>query len=225
MRSIVVLLPVFGLALAVAERGHGQSRPEGWTATSAHDSVFHSRSPAPIANTEADSSVRASPRTEFTIGVAHRVLPHGDKPAPTVSVLMRGRSDRWVGGVAYARESSPSSVCCGPNPGFTYQEQVVSLIVGREFTVSSQMPGVALDLRYEPSLYNSIRRGSQADFHPPPTGWHRAPWIVSAGASVRGRISPDLHGSITARARANMDSLPLGGRTRPVFEFSAGVGW
>lgn len=85
---------------------------------------------------------------------------------------------RWVGGLEYSRQLGTDGDCCGPEPGYTYQEEAVRVGVGGEFTllrVGDQ--SLSFDARYQPTLYHTIRHGSQPEFQPSPTEWRLNPWL------------------------------------------------
>lgn len=180
-----------------------------------------------------DGSARTAPpelsRITVSVGWAEAILPVGSNAALSASVdLARpgtGRR-RLVAGLTYARELESHGSCCGPNPGFSYQEEALSLSAGPEFTLSSTGAlSVAVDLRYQPTWSHTIRHGSQEDFEPSPTRWQFSPWVASTGMTLRWPLPSGFQGSAGALVQLDAGGMTLGGAVQPAFGLNLGFGW
>jgi hypothetical protein len=180
-----------------------------------------------------DGPARAAPpehsRIGISLGWAEAIPPVGSNSALSASIdLARpgtGRT-RLVAGLTYSRELESHGACCGPNPGYSYQEEALALSGGPEFTLASTGAlGLAADVRYQPTWSHTIRRGSQEDFEPSPTRWQFSPWIASTGMTLRWPLPRGFHGSAGARVQLDAGGVTLGGLVRPTFGVNLGFGW
>lgn len=171
------------------------------------------------ASSQAPAPSASPPRTpaEFAVGVGwvSAVLPLGGQPgvslAADFSAPGRGRT-RPLLGVAYAREVNSSSRCCGPNPGYTYQEGALSVSLGQEVRlISTGAARVWADARYHPTWAHTIRRGSQEDFVPPPTQWQFSGTIASLGLAARWPVSGRLRATANLRYQADLGEAVVRG--------------
>jgi hypothetical protein len=174
-----------------------------------------------------DSASRARPAVTGGLGLTEAVLPVGGSPALTVFIDLAGPAagrSRVVAGIAYAREVGTSGSCCGPNPGYTYQEEALSLSLGRELRLGSPGAGeLWIDARYQPTLAHTIRHGSQEDFVPSPTRWQFSGTIGSMGLTARWPLRGQLRASVGARLHVDVGAVALGGRPRTGLGFILGV--
>jgi hypothetical protein len=134
----------------------------------------------------------------------------------------RGRT-RFIAGLGYARQLSKYGECCGPDPGYTYQEESLTVAFGAETDlVRGRYLTLAVDARYQPTLYHTMRHGSQPAFNPGPTEWHRDLGMASVGATSRFPLTDRFHGVLNARVPVELQVL---GGMRRAYLLSLGVGW
>lgn len=161
------------------------------------------------------------------IGVTEAILPIGASPALSVFIGWGGPAaarSRVLAGVAYARELGTSGSCCGPNPGYTYQEEALSLTLGRELRMGFQgVRELWIDARYQPTWTHTIRHGSQEDFVPSATPWQFSGTIGSMGLTARWPLQGQLRASAGARIHMDVGSVLLGGRPRTALGLILGV--
>ena len=162
------------------------------------------------------------------LGAISQVPPVGSRPGMIVGAQagLGSGALRLVVGAAYAREVGRGSVrCCGATPGFRYTNEAVLLGIGPELRAFSSRSGsLAFDLQFNPTWYHSIRSGSQDDFTPGPTEWHRALSVASVGAAWRWRAMPTLNARVGVRAYAALASLGFGAAPIPQVALTVGLG-
>lgn len=164
-------------------------------------------------------------RLELRLSLLSRVLPSGSTPAVGAGIdyaQPTNGASRLIGGIAYSLQIAPTGECCGPNPGFTYQEHALTIGVGAETVLRTAKDfELTADLRYEPTMYHTLRHGSQDDFEPSPTTWRFFPWLFSTALAGRKPISDSVLGSVGGRARFSVADLGWGA-LRPGLELSMG---
>lgn len=165
---------------------------------------------------------------EVRAGWVHHVMPGGYGPGGRLSVqigLPSNSRGRFLGGVSYAR-AAESVLCCGPNPGYTYQLQSLAVEVGHErelFGIAGA--SLALDMRYTPILYQELRRGHQEDFQPSPTGWQSA-WVAgSMGLTARHPVGKGYQALLGARADFDLGGAVLAIFPTPLLGLSVGLAY
>lgn len=182
-----------------------------------------------VPESSAEIPAHALPTITVGAGWANGVAPVGTSSAFSLSVdVARPTSGpvRWVAGLGYSREVNSSGSCCGPNPGFSYRVEALALSVGPELLLARHgASSLSVDARYQPTWYHNIRRGSQADFQPPPTEWNFSPLMGSVGTTARWPLASGLQGSLGARLQLNPSDVSQGGPVRRSFGLSLGVGW
>ena len=125
----------------------------------------------------------------------------------------------------YLRVSDTGARCCGSDPGLQYGAEAVVLGIGLEArSFETYSTSLAFDLQYNPMWYHTIRRGSQPDFDPGPTEWHRIMQVASVGATWRWQANDRFNGLLGVRGYFLPLAFAFGTVPEPTLSITLGLG-